>query len=164
MIRKLFLALVIVPFAAVSASSKPAVVGSVMSSQAATVRGANLVAGFTIFSGDTIEVGPGGSAWIALPNGGQVQVSADSQVRLIKTAEAIELTINRGHASAAGQVSVVNHTSPDPGKDKGSTAGDDHNKGKGGDDDDGDCEVSPHHKKHKHHKGYSDSQDHCHDH
>jgi hypothetical protein len=161
-IRKQLLALVIVLFAAVSASSKPAVVGSVMSSQAATVRDANLKAGFTIFSGDTIEVGPGGSAWIALPNGGQVQVAADSQVRLTKTADAIELTINRGHATAAGQVSVINHASPDPGKVKGSTVSDDHNKGKGGDDDE-DCEVGPHHKN-KQHRGASESNDHCHDH
>jgi hypothetical protein len=161
MIRKQLLAVVIVLFAAITASSKPVVVGSVMNCQAATVRGANLKAGFTIFSGDTIEVGPGGSAWIALPNDGQVQVSADSQVRLTKTADAIELTINRGHATAAGQISVINHVSPDPAKDKVFAGGGDQNSGKGGDDED--CEVSPHHKN-KQQKSDSDSNDHCHDH
>ena len=167
MIRKHLLAMAVLLFAAVSVSAKQAVVGSVLSSQGATVHGANLKAGSTIFSGDTIEVGPKGSAVIALPNGGQVQVSADSQVSLSKTADSIELSINKGHASANGQVSVVNHTSPDSSKDKGYSSGDDHkkDKGDGDDDDDDNCEVSPHHhKKDKGKKGYDDSHDHCHDH
>lgn len=165
MTRKQFLAMVGFLLAAVSVSAKQAVVGSVLSSQGATVNGANLKAGSTIFSGDTIQVGPKGSAVIALPNGGQVQVSSDSQVSLSKTADSIELSINKGHATANGQVSVVNHTSPDSSKDKGYSSGDDHKKDKGdGDDDDGDCDVSPHHKKGKSKKGDDDSHDHCHDH
>lgn len=179
MFRKQFLAFVIVLTAAIPAFSKPAVIGSVLSSQGATVRGTSLKAGLTIFSGDTIEVGPGGSALISLPNGGQVQVASDSQVSLIKNADAVEMTINRGQATAAGKVTVINHAPPVPAKDN-SYNGGDNNKGKGdhnGDDDD--CDVSPHHKKHKGDKGYSDSHDkdskdkgysdshdhdHCHDH
>jgi len=145
-------------FAAVSAAAKPVVVGSVISSRASAVRGATLRPGFTIFSGDTIEVGPGGSAWIALPNDGQVRVSADSQVRLAKSTDSIELTIIRGHATASGRVSIVNQAFLAPaGKIDKNSAG--QNPGY----DREDCEVGPHHENSR--RGIdSESNDRCHDH
>lgn len=77
----------------------PNVVGNVSTSKAATVRGTTLRPGSTIFSGDTIEVGPQGGARITLTGGGQVQVAANSQVRLTKLTDRIQLIIDRGTAS-----------------------------------------------------------------
>ena len=78
----------------VSVWAKPTPIGTVSISQAATVRGVNLAPGVTIFSGDKIEVGPQGGAWIALSGGGQVHIFQNSSVRLTKTADSIELTID----------------------------------------------------------------------
>ncbi len=77
----------------------PNIVGSVASSHSAMVRGTNLTPGSTIFSGDTIEVAARGSAWITLSGGAQVQVAENSQVRLTKETESIQLTVDRGGAS-----------------------------------------------------------------
>ncbi len=93
------LALLLVLLLAFPAWGDPNVVGSVASSEAATVRGTNLTPGSTIFSGDTIEVGAWGSAWITLTGGAQVQVAENSQVRLMKTTASIQLTVDRGGAS-----------------------------------------------------------------
>ena len=77
----------------------PNVVGNISTSKAATVRGTTLRPGSTIFSGDTIGVGPQGGARITLTGGGQVQVAANSQVRLTKLTDRIQLIIDRGTAS-----------------------------------------------------------------
>jgi hypothetical protein len=161
MIRKQFWAALVILFAAASASANPTVVGSVMSSQGATVRGTALSPGSTLFAGDTIEVGPHGNAWIALSNGGQVQVSENSQAQITKLADTYALTVERGNATTAGNVSVLNHAPQDSNKDN-------HNGKDDGDKDDDDkgCEVSPHHRHHKHdrhHEHNGDSDDHCHD-
>ncbi|MGH9704837.1 MAG: hypothetical protein ACRD4K_15790 [Candidatus Acidiferrales bacterium] len=162
MTRKQLMATALFLFAAVSAAAKPVVVGSVMSSRAAAVRGATLRPGFTIFSGDTIAVGSGGSAWIALPNDGQVRVSADSQVRLAKSADSIELTIIRGHATASGRVSIINQASLAPAGDKLSEVGK-NSPGQNPGYDREDCEVGPHHENSR--RGIdSESNDRCHDH
>jgi hypothetical protein len=77
----------------------PNVVGNISTSKATAVRGTSVTPGSTIFSGDTIEVGPQGSAWIILTGGAQVQVDENSQVRLTKLTDRIQLTIDRGTAS-----------------------------------------------------------------
>jgi len=74
----------------------PTVVGNVASSESATVRGTALTPGSTVFSGDTIDVGPKGIARLALTDGAQVQMAGNSQVRLTKTSDTIQLTIDRG--------------------------------------------------------------------
>jgi hypothetical protein len=89
--------------------ASPISLGSVSRSRAATVRGTILVPGSTIFSGDTIEVGDQGSVWIALRGGGQVHVLQNSSVRLIKTTDSIQLTIDRGRAQTTGEVAVINN-------------------------------------------------------
>ena len=78
MFARQVLALLLVLLLAFPAWGDPNIVGSVASSQSATVRGTNLTPGSTIFSGDTIEVGAHGSAWITLPGGAQVQVAENS--------------------------------------------------------------------------------------
>jgi hypothetical protein len=81
---------------AVSAGAKPAPIGTVSSCTAATIHGASLVPGSTIFSGDEIDVGPGGSAWIAAPGGTQVQVFENSAVSFTSNEKSIEVTVTRG--------------------------------------------------------------------
>jgi hypothetical protein len=90
------LALLLVLTLAFPAWAVPIVVGNVASSESATVRGTALAPGSTVFSGDTIEVGPKGIARLALTDGAQVQIAGDSQVRLTKTSDTIQLTVDRG--------------------------------------------------------------------
>ncbi len=99
MVRRQALAVILVLLIAFPAWGDLSVVGNVAGSQSATVRGASLTPGSTIFSGDTIEVGPHGSARIALTDGAQVQLAEQSQVRLAKSADKVQLTIDRGLAS-----------------------------------------------------------------
>ena len=93
------LALLLVFTLAFPVWASPTVVGNVASSESATVRGAALTPGSTVFSGDTIEVGPKGIARIALTGGAQVQVGGNSQVRLTKTSDTVQVTIDRGLAA-----------------------------------------------------------------
>ncbi len=99
MLTKRVLAVILLLLLAFPAWGGPSVVGSVASSQSATVRGTRLAPGSTILSGDAIEVGAQGSAWIALLGGAEVQLGEKSQARLTKTTEKIQLTIDRGLAS-----------------------------------------------------------------
>ncbi len=99
MLTKQALAVILLLLLAVPAWANPIVVGSVSRSQAATVRGTDLTPGHTIFSDDIIVVGTHGSAWIALTGGAQVQLGENSQVRLSKTTDNVQLTIDRGLAS-----------------------------------------------------------------
>ncbi len=73
--------------------------GSVASSRLASVRGAALTPGSTVFNDDTVEVGPRGSASIALAGGGQVQLAENSLVRLIKMEGKVAVAVGRGRAS-----------------------------------------------------------------
>ncbi len=140
----------ILSLATVAAANRK-IVGSVLRSQSARVRGVDLRPGSTIFSGDAIEVGPHGSARIALPDGAEVQVFENSEVRLTKTSVSIQLTIDRGQAWARGDVDVLNQVLPNKGgnvlvkNDK----QDNENR-------DDDCDVSPFR---RHHRNQRD----CHD-
>lgn len=76
--------------------SNPGVIGSATGAKSAKVRGAELAAGTTIFSGDTIEVGANGGAWISIAGGGVVHVAENSQVRLSQVSDAVQLELQRG--------------------------------------------------------------------
>jgi len=93
------LCLLLVATLAFPAWASSTVVGNVASSESATVRGTGLTPGSTVFSGDTIEVGPKGIARIALTGGAQVQLGGSSQVQLTKTSAAVQVTIDRGLAA-----------------------------------------------------------------
>jgi ferric-dicitrate binding protein FerR (iron transport regulator) len=97
-VRQFFASLLIVTLA-VPAWSTPAVVGTTAASQSATVRGNALLPGSTVFSGDTIQVGAGGTASIAVTGGTQVRVGPGSQVRLSREKEGTRIEIGRGSAS-----------------------------------------------------------------
>ena len=73
--------------------------GSITSSNAATVRDAKLTAGSTVFSGDVISVAAHGATRIALSSGAQAEVLGNSSVQLTKVKDKIQMTVGRGQAS-----------------------------------------------------------------
>ncbi|MBI1750820.1 MAG: hypothetical protein HY234_05815 [Acidobacteria bacterium] len=81
----LLIALLAVPAGASPSTGSRAVatpIGTISQSDSVIVGGTGALAGTTVFSGDMIEVGPRGSAWILLNGGMQVRVSSESRVRL----------------------------------------------------------------------------------
>ncbi|HVA94124.1 MAG TPA: hypothetical protein VNI36_04400 [Candidatus Dormibacteraeota bacterium] len=97
-LRKTLLALlVVVAVSPAWAATEP--LGSVTSTNAATIRDMNLTAGSTIFSGDVISVATKGAAQVTLASGAQVEILGNSAVRLTKTAGSVQITVNRGQAS-----------------------------------------------------------------
>lgn len=62
--------------------ANPTAVGTVQSSVDATLRGNSLVAGTSVFGGDTIEVGQQGNVWIAFASGSELVLSANSKVEI----------------------------------------------------------------------------------
>jgi hypothetical protein len=83
---------------AVSVGARPTPIGTVTSCTAATIHGTTLIPGATIFSGDAIDLGSGGSAWIAAPGGAQVQVFENSAVTFTSDENSIEVIVTRGVA------------------------------------------------------------------
>jgi ferric-dicitrate binding protein FerR (iron transport regulator) len=75
------------------------VVGIAVQSQSATVHQAKLATGSTVYSGDAITAAANGSAQVALPGGGRVDVLSNSTVRVERNTEGVELTLERGSAS-----------------------------------------------------------------
>lgn len=99
MFARQVLAALLVVLLAFPAWSNPGIVGTASASKAATVRGAALQPGSTLFSGDTIDVGPQGGAWIALEGGSGMQVAANSQVHLATAGDATQFEIGRGRVT-----------------------------------------------------------------
>jgi hypothetical protein len=100
----LLIALLAVPATASPSTGSPAVavpIGTISQSDATNVGGAGALPGTTIFSGDTIEVGPHGSAWILMNGGRHVRLSSDSQIRMVEPtggANRVEMEIFSGAA------------------------------------------------------------------
>jgi hypothetical protein len=99
MFSRQLLAVLLVLMLAFPAWASPNIVGNVSSSESATVRGTNLTPGSTILSGDAIEVGARGSAQILLVGGAQLRMLEDSQVRVTRTTDVIQVSVQRGVAS-----------------------------------------------------------------
>jgi hypothetical protein len=110
----LLVALLAVPVGASPSKASPAAaipIGTCSYSDSANIGGAGALAGTTVFSGDLVEVGPRGSAWILMNSGMQVRVSAASRLRLTQLTSGtkpIEMEIFSGAArfrtSEASQV------------------------------------------------------------
>jgi len=81
--------------------------GSITSSNGATVRDMKLTPGSTLFMGDVISVETHGGARIALASGAQAEVLGGSSVRLAMADRKIQMVVDRGQASF--------HTSGSPG-------------------------------------------------
>ena len=75
------------------------IVGNVASSQYASIRGAAITPGSTVFTGDTLEVGEHGTARIALAGGAQVLLEGDSLVRLTRAEKKVQVAIERGRTT-----------------------------------------------------------------
>lgn len=99
MVARQAVAVAVALLMAFPAWTNPVVVGSTLGSQQARVRGAELAPGTTIFSGDVIEVGPKGQASLSLAGGAQVDVAAESKLRLSKDASRVVLELGRGAAA-----------------------------------------------------------------
>jgi len=101
MVLRKVLALIVASLMAVPgwAGSAPTI-GTVQGSNDAIMRGTNLVLGTTVYSGDQIQVGLHGNAWIALPKGGQVILSQSSMATLRRgsASDPIQLVVDRGFA------------------------------------------------------------------
>jgi ferric-dicitrate binding protein FerR (iron transport regulator) len=98
MIVRQGLAFLLTVLLAIPAWAGPQQLGTIAGSQAAFIRGIDAIAGSTVFSGDTISVGRGGSAWVALPGGAQVQLGESSEAELVRADRAVQLDLSRGHA------------------------------------------------------------------
>jgi hypothetical protein len=72
--------------------------GSITSSQNATVRDTKLMTGSTLFNGDVISVGEHGASQIALSGGAQAEILASSLVRIMKADNKIRIAVG-GQAS-----------------------------------------------------------------
>jgi hypothetical protein len=99
----LLIALLTLPAAASPSPNSPTVaapIGTISQSDSAIVGGAGALPGTTVFSGDMIEVGARGSAWILLSGGRQVRVSSHSRIRLhgLAGANRVEMEIFSGAA------------------------------------------------------------------
>jgi FecR protein len=144
MLTRKLLVLVMVSSLTMCGWAAPSGVGTVQGSNAASVRGTALVAGTTLFSGDTVEVAAHGDARIALSNGSQLVLSANTRAQLTKNSSAaLQVNVERGlakfrssektpvqavlgdatirtqNAAGVGYVNVVNSTSALIGADKG---------------------------------------------
>jgi hypothetical protein len=100
MIIKQFLTIFVAFLMAVPSWASSAAVGTVRGGEAATVHGLSMVPGTTLFDGDTITVGPRGSALIAFLGGAQLMLAADSEVDLLKEGDPqpIQVDVSRGLA------------------------------------------------------------------
>ena len=100
----ILIALLAVPAAASPTSGSPKAalpIGTVSQSNATNISGAGALPGTTVFSGDTIEVGPRGSAWILMNGGRHVRVSSSSRIRMVGQAggqNRVEMEIFSGAA------------------------------------------------------------------
>lgn len=96
-------ALLVIPAAASpSHPSSPAIpIGVFSYAEATNIGGAGALAGTTLFSGDFVDVGARGSAWVLLKNGMQVRVSSGSRTRLTElpgNAKHVEMELLAGAA------------------------------------------------------------------
>ena len=74
--------------------------GTVQSSNSASVRGSALVKGTTLYSGDVISTAQQGNAWVSLPGGAQFYLAGNSQAQVRKTADdkGFQLEVGQGVA------------------------------------------------------------------
>ena len=75
------------------------IVGVAVQTQSATVHQTALANGSTVFSGDAITAAANGRAQVSIAGGGRVDVLSNSTVRVARSAEGVELTLERGSAS-----------------------------------------------------------------
>jgi ferric-dicitrate binding protein FerR (iron transport regulator) len=97
------LAAVLIALLASPAWSQTQVAGTVVTSQAATMRDAPLPPGSTIFSGESVSVGQTGGAQLTLAGGGRIEVLRDSAVQLNRNPAGVQFVVLRGAVSFMGE-------------------------------------------------------------
>jgi hypothetical protein len=97
-----FLAAVLISLMAWPAWTQNQLVGTVITSQAATMAEVPLATGSTIFSGESVSVSPTGSAQIGLAGGGRVEILRDSAIQLNRSGAGVQFLVLRGGVSFAG--------------------------------------------------------------
>jgi hypothetical protein len=112
MILRQGLAVFLSAFLASPLWANTAIVGTVQNSNLATLGGANLAAGTTLYDGDTVSVAPRGDAWINVPGGAAILVGQNSEIQLRKSTNgSVEFEIESGTAkfrsSATSAVDAV---------------------------------------------------------
>lgn len=97
--RKL-VALLLIPLMAVPGFGNPAAVGIVQGSTAAMVRGANLVQGTTVYSGDVVDVAANGNAEIVFSGASQLMILQNSRIQLLSSApkQPVRISVEEGYA------------------------------------------------------------------
>ncbi len=80
-------------------ASPGVVVGTAGPSQAASVRGAGLLPGTTLFSGDIVTVGSKGGAAISFGQGSMARLSEETTLRVTKGNASITVELGRGRVS-----------------------------------------------------------------
>ena len=100
MIARQLLATVLVGLMASPAwSATNPVVGTAGPSQAATVHGAGLLPGTTLFSGDTVDVGARGDAALSFGRGSMARLSEETTLRLVKGDNRVAFEVLRGRVA-----------------------------------------------------------------
>jgi hypothetical protein len=109
MLAKQVLTVVLLPLLAFPAWASPKVVGTVSTSETATVRGTALAPGTTLYAGDRVDVGAKGTALISLRQGARLLIGDNSRVRLVGAGEAVEAEVETGRAALrlAGTANVA---------------------------------------------------------
>jgi hypothetical protein len=93
---------VIISIIASPAWTQSQIAGTVLTSQAATMADVSVPPGSTIFSGESITADEHGSAQIAVPGGGRIELFHDSAVQLNLVAAGVRFDVLRGGVSFAG--------------------------------------------------------------
>ncbi len=97
--RQLLSILLVAVLTAPGWASLGSVAGTVGTSQAATIRGAGVIPGTTIFSGDQVVVGAKGDASISFGRGSMARLSEETSLRVLKVDNRIALQLERGRVS-----------------------------------------------------------------
>ena len=90
---------VLIALLASPAWSQNQIAGTVLVSQSATMGGAPLPSGSTVFSGESVSVDQTGGAEINVAGGGRIEVFRDSSVQLSRIASRVEFAVLRGGVS-----------------------------------------------------------------
>lgn len=102
-IRQLLILVLVFQIALPARSDSGEIVGTIVGGQAATLRSEATATGSTVFSGDSVFVGNGGRAQIAVNGGGQIVLLSDSTARLMRTDATVDLRLERGTASFSAE-------------------------------------------------------------
>jgi len=95
-VRSFLVAIIVPALLFPSPSWAAAIVGSAGPSTAATIRGASLEQGSNVFSGDVLEVGPGGSGVLTFGHNAMVRFGEETTAELTREPAGVALELLRG--------------------------------------------------------------------